>query len=194
MSPGTAKRPSLFFLEAEMKPEVVDSRQTYLGPIFAVRTETLAWPDGRRGEYDVVEHPGSVTLVPVDDDGTIWFVRQYRHAVGRTLLELPAGTLEDEEPAACAQRECREETGMRPGELFSLGRILLAPGYSTEVSHLFLARDLEPAPLAQDQDEDLAVEKWTPDEVYDMVARGDLIDAKSLAALWIALPLIEEMD
>ncbi|MGA9532376.1 MAG: NUDIX hydrolase [Anaerolineales bacterium] len=175
-----------------MTPQTIDSQQQYQGAVFAVRTDKVRWADGRQADYDVVQHPGSVTLVPLDDSGRIWFVRQYRHPVGQALLELPAGTLEDEDPAACAERECREEIGMRPGELLSLGQVLLAPGYSSEISYLFLARDLQPAPLPADEDEHIEIEKWTIDEVREMVAAGDLKDAKSLAALWLALPVIED--
>jgi ADP-ribose pyrophosphatase len=178
-----------------MTPRTINSRQQYQGPVFTIRTDTVSWPDGRQADYDVVQHPGSVTLVPLDDSGQIWFVRQYRHPVGRILLELPAGTLENgEEPAACAERECREEIGVRPGELLSIGRVLLAPGYSSETSHLFLARDLQPAPLPADADEDIQVEKWAIDDIVEMVASGGLLDAKSLAALWLALPAIEDFS
>jgi len=178
-----------------MNPETIASQLRFQGAVFTVRTDRVQWQDGRQASYDVVEHPGSVTLVPVDDSDRIWFVRQYRHPTGRTVLELPAGTLDDGESAEdCAARECREEIGMRAGELSFLGQVLLAPGYSSEACHLFLARDLQPAPLPPDEDEDLAVEKWTVDEVVDMVGRGDLEDAKSLAALWLALPYISEAD
>jgi ADP-ribose pyrophosphatase len=103
------------------------------------------------------------------------------------LLELPAGTLDPgEDPEACAVRECREETGMSPGRITRLGGFFVAPGYSTEFIHLYLAEDLKPAPLTPDEDEDLSVERLTLDRAHDLARSGELRDAKSLAglALW----------
>ena len=114
-------------------------------------------------------------------------VRQYRHSAGQVLLELPAGTLEPgEDPRACAERECREEIGMAPGRLTPLGECFLAPGYSTEYMYFYLAEDLSPAPLEADQDEDLRVERVPTAALAGRVSLGELRDAKSLAALYLA--------
>jgi ADP-ribose pyrophosphatase len=136
---------------------------------------------------EVVVHPGAVTIVPIDDQGRLWFVRQYRHAAGERLLELPAGTISPgETPEACAARECREEIGMAAARLIPLGGFFLAPGYSTEYMHLYLAQGLTPAPLAGDEDEDLELEVVPFQEVKDWISRGDVRDGKSLAALLLA--------
>jgi ADP-ribose pyrophosphatase len=123
----------------------------------------------------------------VDEEGMIWFIRQYRHAAGRELLELPAGMVEADEPLQeAAEREIREEIGMRAGEIIPLGGFFLAPGYSTEYLHIFLARQLEPAPLQPDDDEWITVERIPIAEAYRLAESGDLEDAKSLAALTLA--------
>lgn len=163
---------------------VVRSEVEFRGKAFGVRRDEVLLPDGRTMRVEVVEHPGAITLVPVDGDGRILFVRQYRHAAGLSLLELPAGTLNaGEDPEACARRECREEIGMAPGRLIRLGEFFMAPGYSSELISMFLALDLTPDPLAPDEDEDLQVERLTPDQVNALVDKGELRDAKSLAGL-----------
>ena len=166
---------------------ILESEQRFRGRAFTVRVETLRRPDGASMQVEVVDHPQAVTLVPIDGEGNVWFVRQYRHSCGRVMLELPAGTLEPgETPEACAIRECREETGMAPGRVERLGGFFLAPGYSTEYLHLYLLGALTPAPLAPDVDEDLHVEKIPLADLSQVVESGLLEDAKSLAGLLLA--------
>jgi ADP-ribose pyrophosphatase len=141
-------------------------------------------PDDQVLVLDIVAHVGAVTILPLDEQDRIWFVRQYRHAAGQVLLELPAGTLEKgEAPEACARREIREETGLAAGRIEKVGEFFLAPGYSTEYMHVFLATDLSPDPLPGDADEFLSVAAIPVDQVKRMVASGEIKDAKSLAAL-----------
>jgi ADP-ribose pyrophosphatase len=167
-----------------MKYQVLKSEQVYQGRAFAVRREQVRLPDGNPAELDMVVHVGAVTILPLDAQGRVWFVRQYRHAAGIELLELPAGTLEPgEPPESCARREMREETGMAAGELHKLGEFFLAPGYSTEYMHVYLATDLRPDPLPGDADEFLQVEAVPVAEVFKKIERGELQDGKSLAAL-----------
>ncbi|MCE7861269.1 MAG: NUDIX hydrolase, partial [Chloroflexi bacterium CFX2] len=140
---------------------------------------------------EIVEHGGSVVLVPVDPEGNLLFVRQYRHAAGMDMLELPAGTRDGDEPfEECAAREIREETGMEAGTLKHVGSFYLAPGYSTEYMSVFLATDLKHNPLEADDDEFLTVEKIPVLEALRMAERGDVPDAKSLAALLMARPYL----
>lgn len=170
-----------------MNPTLVSSEPIFNGKVFDIRRDTLRRSDGQLSQVDVVEHGGAVTMLPIDNDGLIWFVRQYRHPVKQFLLELPAGTLEQgEDPSLCAERECREEIGVKPGQLTYLGRCYLAPGYTSEENHLFLARDLVPAPLPADADEQIEIEKYTLAEVQAMIAAGELIDAKTIVALYMA--------
>jgi 8-oxo-dGTP pyrophosphatase MutT (NUDIX family) len=163
------------------------------GRTFKVRRDTLKTPDGRETKLEIIEHGGSVVLVPVDQEGNVLFVRQYRHATGREILELPAGTREEEEPYEdCAAREIREETGMEAGRLKKVGAFYLAPGYSSEFMAVFLATDLKDNPLQADDDEFLQVEKVPVPEVTAMFNRGDIPDSKSLAAWLLAKPYLDE--
>ena len=164
------------------------SETVFRGRVFAVRRDWVRLPDGKTATFDVITHHGAVTLVPVDAEGQVWFVRQYRHAAGESLLELPAGTLEpDEAPEACAAREIREEIGMAAQEFRLLGEFYLAPGYSTEYQYIYLATGLRPDPLPADEDEFLEPVAIPAAEALAMAQRGEIRDAKSLAALMLAL-------
>jgi ADP-ribose pyrophosphatase len=176
-----------------MRFEVVSSTAVYRGRVFEVRRDQVRLPDGNLTDLDIVDHPGAVTLLPVDDTGHAWLVRQYRHSAQAELLELPAGALEPEElPEACARREVREEIGMSAGQLQKVGEFFLAPGYSTEYMYVFLATDLREDPLAADEDEFLSVEKIPVEQLYRMAETGRIQDSKSLAALLLARPYLED--
>ncbi len=167
--------------------QLLHSETVYSGRAFDVRRDELRLPDGRQTCFDVVAHSGAVVILPLDDEGNLLFVRQYRHPAGCELLELPAGTLdENETPEECARREIREETGMAAGTLLHLGGFYLAPGYSTEYMHVFLARHLSPDPLDGDADEFLSVERCSLATVFERIEPGEIQDAKSLAALLLA--------
>lgn len=171
--------------------ETIHSEVLYRGRAFNVRREEVRMPDGHVAQLDIVDHVGAVTILPIDEAGRIWFVRQYRHAAGVILLELPAGTLEaGESPDECARREIREEIGMSAGELHKVGEFFLAPGYSSEYMHVYLATGLHADPLPGDADEFLSVDRIPVEQVYDMVQTGGVRDAKSLAALFLARPLL----
>ena len=173
--------------------ELLKSVTLMQGRTFRIRRDFLKTPDGRETHFEIVEHGGSVIIIPVDEQGNILFVRQYRHATGKHLLELPAGTRDGDEPFEdCAAREIREETGMAAGQLVKIGEFYLAPGYSTEFMGIFLATDLKHNPLAPDADEILSVEKYSVKQAFELAERGEMPDAKSLAALLLARPLLEE--
>jgi len=172
--------------------ELVRSEPLFQGRAFKIRRDHMKTPDGRETKFDIVEHGGSVIIIPIDQDGNLLFVRQYRHAAGRDLLELPAGTRDGDEPyEECAAREIREETGMEAGTLKKVGEFFLAPGYSTEFMQVFLATDLKHNPLEADDDEFLSVEKIPLNKAVEMVAQGEMPDAKSLAALLLARPFLK---
>jgi ADP-ribose pyrophosphatase len=172
--------------------ELLKSEIVYPGRAFTIRRDTLRMPDAREASFDIVEHVGSVIILPLDADGQLLFVRQYRHAAGLDLLELPAGTLEkDESPEASATREVREETGMAAGKLEPMGGFYLAPGYSTEYMHVYLATDLRYDPLEADADEFLIVERFPLKEALVMFESGEIQDAKSLAAILLARKYLE---
>jgi ADP-ribose pyrophosphatase len=120
-----------------MKFELIQSEPVYTGRAFSIRRDEVRLPDGRATKLDIVEHIGSIIVIPVNEKGEIYFVRQYRHAAGKELLELPAGTLEPgEDPLDCARREVREETGMAADRFEEIGGFYLAPGYSTKQTQM----------------------------------------------------------
>jgi len=169
-----------------MEYTVSASEPIFAGRAFKVRIDSVQRSDGQAHRIEIVDHPGAITLVPVDAQGCLHFVRQYRHSCLEVVLELPAGTLDaDEDPIDCARRECREEIGMAPQALERLGGFFLAPGYSTEYLHVFLATELTSAPLPPDEDEDLRVERLTLEQAEALARSGELHDAKSLAALYL---------
>jgi ADP-ribose pyrophosphatase len=166
--------------------ELISSEMILEGRAFRIRRDHLKTPDGRSTKYDIVEHSGSVVMLPIDSDGNLLFVRQYRHAAGLDLLELPAGTRDGDEPyEVCAAREMREETGMAAGRLERIADFYLAPGYSTEFMAVFMATDLRPDPLEADADEFLKLEKIPIHKALEMARHGEMPDAKSLAALFV---------
>ena len=173
--------------------ELLKSEILMKGRAFAIRRDTLKTPDGRETKFEIIEHGGSVVIIPVDENGNMLLVRQYRHATGGELLELPAGTLdEDEDPEVCAAREIREETGKAAKKLTKLGEFYLAPGYSTEFMIVYLATGLSDNPLDADEDEFLSVESVPVAEAIKMAERGEFPDAKSLAALFLAKSSLEK--
>ena len=152
-----------------------------------MRVDEVEVRPGLTSRLDIIEHPHAVTLLPIDEDRNVWFVRQYRHASGETLLELPAGTLNPgEDPALAANRELQEEIGMRAEHLEEFATFYLAPGYSTELMHVFVATGLSPSVLQQDEDEVITVEKIAAGQVLALAERGELRDAKSLVAVLLA--------
>ncbi len=175
--------------------ELIKSELLFKGRAFAIRRDYMKTPNGRETKIDIVEHSGSVVLVPIDNDGNMLFVRQYRHPAGKDLLELPAGTRDGDEPhEQCAAREIREETGMEAGKLQKVGEFFLAPGYSSEFMVVFLATQLKDNPLDPDDDEFLQVEKIPVKKVIEMAEEGKVPDAKSLAALLLARPHLEKLQ
>ena len=172
--------------------ELIRSETLLQGRAFKIRRDYLKTPNGRETRLEIIEHGGSVVLIPIDDDGNLLFVRQYRHAVGKDLLELPAGTRDNDEAfEECAAREIREETGMQAGKLQKVGEFYLAPGYSSEFMVVFLATRLKENPLDADDDEFLQVEKIPLKQAIQMAERGNIPDAKSLAALLLAKPYLQ---
>jgi ADP-ribose pyrophosphatase len=163
--------------------EVLSTNVLHRYRIFAIIEQSLRLPSGRTVVRQVVQHPGAVVIMPQLADGRLVLIAQYRFAVGATLLEFPAGTLETgEAPLACARRELIEETGYRAEHWRALGMIYPSPGYCDEQQHLFVASGLVPDHVAADEDEILEVKPLTVQEVERSIADGRLVDAKSIAA------------
>jgi len=169
-----------------------NSKLVFQGRLISVRVDTVELPDGRTTTREVVEHPGAVAVVPIDDEGCVLLVRQYRYAIGRDLLEIPAGTREpNETPEETARRELAEEIGHEPGTLRKLFQVYLAPGYSTEKIHYFIATDLRPVTATGDEDEFIEVVRVPLPEALTGIASGEFQDAKTVAAITLAAHLYE---
>jgi len=165
----------------------------YQGRAFGVQVVRMRLPGDRLRDYDLVRHNPSVTVLPLDDKGRLLFVRQFRLGAGGDLLELPAGVMEPgEEPLDCAAREIREETGLSAGKLELLGDFYLAPGYCDEHMYVFLATDLLPDPLEQDEDEFLEIEAIPAAEALKLARENRIQDSKTLASLLLALPWLNQ--
>ena len=167
-----------------MSFEILNRKPIYKGRIFELQKVQVRTPDGRQVAYDLIHHPGSIGIVPLDTEGNILFVRQFRVGIDDNLLEIPAGTLEAGElPEKTASRELREETGMAANHIRKIGEFFLAPGYTSEKMHLFLAQDPYPAPLQPDKDEFITLQPIPIQEAFRMAKDGEIRDAKTLAAL-----------
>ncbi len=163
---------------------VVESRRVFEGRIVRLRIDTVALPDGRSAQREVAEHAPVVVVVPLDGEGNVLLVRQYRLPVAQFLLELPAGCIDPGESVEEAvQRELREETGQRAGRLERLAAFYASPGFCDELMHLFLATELEHSPLAGDDDENIEVVRVPLAEALALVDRGEIIDAKTIVGL-----------
>ena len=149
-----------------------------------VSRERVALPNGREITLDIVHHPGAAAVVPFLAEDEVVLIRQFRHAAGGTILEVPAGKLDAGEfPEHCATRELAEEAGFRAGRIEPLGSIWTTPGFTDEVIHLFAAFDLAPVASRPEDDEVIEVIRMPLDEALDLVWRGELCDAKSALAL-----------
>ena len=165
-------------------PTTVSVSRKYDGNRISLRIDTARFEDGPEFDREIVEHPGSVVLIPITAEGKVLLVRQFRLSAEKVLLEAPAGTIEaGESPEATARRELREEVGYKAGKLIPIGGSWVAPGYSTEYSHAFIATALEPDPLAADEGEDIVVEEFDFSDIHRLIMEGELEDQMSIAAL-----------
>jgi ADP-ribose pyrophosphatase len=157
------------------------------GRIGSFGIEEVELPSGRRCTLDVLKHPGAAAAVLFTSPARIVLLRQYRHAAGVWLWEIPAGKLDPGEvPAECIAREIEEETGYRARSIDSLGVMVPAPAYTDERIWLYEARDVEPGTLAHGADEEIEVHEFDFDEALAMIVRGDIIDAKTIAGLHLS--------
>ena len=171
----------------------ISSRSIFQGRIIHVRVDTVRLQNGRESAREIVEHAPSICVVPVDADGNVLMVRQYRKPADSFLLEVPAGGIEPgEEPEAAARRELQEEIGHAAASLVPLTAFWLAPGWCTEYMYAFLATELTPATLKSDDDEFIDVVRVPLHSVPDEIARGAIEDAKSVASLLLAIRILEK--
>jgi ADP-ribose pyrophosphatase len=167
-----------------VKFRVRRSRTVFAGRIVRLVQRDVDLPNGHRTTIDVVEHPGAVAVLPVFDNGDVLLLRQFRPSVAGELYEIPAGTREPgERPLTTARREIVEETGYRAGRWRKLAAFYTAPGFCTELLHLYLARDLTPARTPGDADEIIRVVRMPLGRARALLRRGRVRDAKSLVGL-----------
>jgi ADP-ribose pyrophosphatase len=156
----------------------------YQGRVVDLSVDRVKLPNGNVCDLELIRHPGAAAVVPVDSEGNVVLVRQYRYAAGRGLLEVPAGKLDGKEaPELCATREVEEEVGFKVGQLTPLGWIWTTPGFTDEQIWLFLATDLSPTEPDLQPDEILTVKKMPLAEAVELALHGEIRDAKSVCAL-----------
>ncbi len=181
--------------EDKNKETVTSSKRLFDGRILNLRLDTVLLPNGKTSQREIVEHRGAVAMVPMLDDKTVILVRQYRGAAGGSLLEIPAGTRDqDEDVEVCARRELGEEINYAAERMIKLFQSFMAPGYSTEVIHTFLALDLTPAGGHLDEDEFLEIVPMPLTEALNMIKTGEIVDAKSISGLLYADRVLQEME
>ena len=174
----------------------VETRRVFDGLILHVDHLTNELPNGELAMRECARHIGASAIIPVDDQGNVWLVRQFRACIDRVLMEIPAGKLErkDEDRLEAAKRELSEETGLAAQRWTWLTDIYTAPGFSDERISLYLARGLSRGDSHPDDDEFLNVVKVPLDDLVDAIARGDIRDAKTICAVMLAAPIVRADD
>lgn len=167
-----------------MSYEILDSKNTYKGKVVSIKEDLLRMPDGKEALREVVVRGNASAVVPIDSDGNILFVRQYRHPFQEMLLEIPAGMIEDgEDPFDCIKRELEEETGYYSEEIQFLCQMYPSSGFCTEKIYLYLANELKKGKLNLDEDEFVELERYSLDEAICMILDGRIKDGKTIAAI-----------
>jgi len=171
-------------VDRELRERLIRSERAFGGRLIGVQVDEVELADGRRATREVVSHPGAVAVVPMLDGERVVMIRQYRHATGQVLWELPAGTLgAGESPEACARRELAEEVGYEAGELRLLFSTYLSPGYSSELIHVFVARELRETSACGEEDERIEAVEMGLGEAVAMVGRGEVQNAAAICGL-----------
>lgn len=172
------------FEESELSETMVSTRKAFDGRVFSVEIAEVLLSDGCVATREIVRHNGGAAIVPLDDEGNVYMVRQYRCPFQQNLLEIPAGKLEaDEDPLECAVRELKEETGLQSSDVESLGVIYPTPGYCSEKLFLFLATGLLPGESNPDKGEFLNVHRVPIRVLLEKIDAGEISDAKTIVAL-----------
>jgi ADP-ribose pyrophosphatase len=169
--------------------EFVSSEDVFDGSLLKLRVDTVTLPSGKEGTRELIEHPGSVVIVPVTTDGKVLFVRQFRYSIGSYLLELPAGLIDPgEEPEESAKRELLEEVSHEAGTIRELCKVYISPGYTKEMTIIYLAEDCVPVEYEDDEDEQMQLFPIALEDIKDLLVTGaaDAVDAQTmLGMLWL---------
>lgn len=162
----------------------IDQAVVFEGKFIQVRRDVIEFDDHPTQTWDLIVHPGAVAIIPIDDQGRLVLVEQWRRAIGKVTIEIPAGLLEKgEDPELCAQRELREETGYRAKTIHPFGGCYCAPGLSNEYVHLFIAKGLQKDPLVADDTEMIDVRTLSLEEALKMIEEGIIYDAKTVVGI-----------
>lgn len=176
----------------ELTEKTLSSEKIFDGKILHIRKDTILLPDGHQAFREVVDHPGGVCVLALDEQDRVLLVKQFRYPYMKVLRELPAGKLEyGEDPREAAIRELREETGAAPGKFESLGELYPSPGYCGEIIRMYLARDLQFGETHLDEDEFLTLERVPFDTLVQEVVSGEIRDAKTIAAVLKAKVILD---
>ncbi|MCY4366970.1 MAG: NUDIX hydrolase [Chloroflexi bacterium] len=178
-------------MEQDLTETTIESAVHYEGTILRLRKDQVRMPNGRLTVREVVEHSDSVCMVPIDNEGNVLLVRQYRKPTESALLEVPAGGIEEgESPEEAAMRELQEEVSHVADTLQPLAGFWLAPGWCDEYMYVFLATDLRPSDMEQDYDEMVETRRVPLFETLELIERGEIQDAKSIASLLQAMRVV----
>lgn len=169
-----------------LEEKIIDSEPVFKGGFLNVEAVNIVLPDGKRAVHEVVRHPGAVAVIALNEQGEVLLVRQYRTALERVTVEIPAGKLErGEDPLKAAQRELEEETGYTAGRMDYLMPVAVAAGYSDEIIHLYMATELSAGAAHPDEDEFVAAEWVSLDKLVDSVLDARIEDSKTVIAALI---------
>lgn len=167
--------------------KTVSVKHIYKGGIIELENHVVSLPDGTKSTRDIVLHPGGAVVIPINEDGELYMVRQYRKPIEMELLELPAGKLDPgEEPLVCAKRELKEETGLTANKIQHFLSIHSTPGFSNEVLHMYLATELEVGEACADEGEFISCEKYKIEKLVEMIFNHEITDAKSIIGILAA--------
>lgn len=173
----------------KFEEKTVQSTEIFKGKVVTLKVDDVLLPNGKQAKREIIHHPGAVAIIPITNEGKIVFVEQYRKALERSIVEIPAGKLEPgEDPAVCARRELEEETGYGAKELTYIQSFATSPGFANEIIHLYVAKDLYKIENKRvpDEDEFVSIIEATLEEAEEMINNQQIYDAKTaFGVLWI---------
>lgn len=171
-------------MHMDLKEETLSTKTIFSGKIIDVNLTEVKLPNGKKAEREIVKHPGAVGILAITEENKIVLIKQFRKAIDKTIIEIPAGKLEkNEDPKDCAFRELKEETGYKATEMIPLTKIYTSPGFANEVIHLYKAEGIKAGESKPDEDEFVELLELSFVEIEELITSGELIDAKTLIAI-----------